>query len=69
MNRTYAHNTAGLSAVAARVRVQAAARGIQGLGFGWSSVVAPGAMSHADLSFMATTGNKRPPRRLGQRTT
>ena len=69
MISTHAHHTAGASAVAARVRVQAT-NGTQGLGYGWPTVASPCATaSIADFSFMATTGNKRPPRRLGTRST
>ena len=69
MIRTLAHHTAGATAVAARVRVQAT-HGIQGLGYGWPTVTSPCAKeSNADFSFMANTGNKRPPRRLGSRST
>ena len=66
MIRTHAHNTAGHGAVAARVRVQAT----QVLGSGWPTVTSSCAKdSNADLSFMANTGTKRPPRRLGMRST
>ena len=66
---THAHNTAGVSAVAARVRVQAT-HGTQGLGYGWPTVTSPCAKeSNADFSFMANTCTKRPPRRLGLRST
>jgi hypothetical protein len=64
MNPTHAHITAGATAADARVRVQAI--GNQDLGFGWPSVTS----TCEKASFlMARTGNKRPPRRLGQRTT
>ena len=66
MDRMHAHITAGHSAADARVRVQAG-NGIQVLGYGWPSVTSP--CEQTSVSFMATTGNKRPPRRLGQRTT
>ena len=69
MIRTLAHNSAGATAVAARVRVQAS-HGTQGLGYGWPTVTSPCTKaSIADFSFMANTGNKRPPRRLGLRST
>jgi len=69
MIRSHAHNTAGANAVAARVRV-AATHCAKGLGYGWPTVASACTQeSNADFSFMATTGNKRPPRRLGQRST
>ena len=55
-----AHHTAGATAADARMRVQ------HGLGYGWQMVVSPCAIS--DFA-VATTSNKRQPRRLGQRTT
>lgn len=69
MIRSHAHNTAGHVAVAARVRVQAT-HGTRGLGYGWPTVTSPCTKgSNSDFSFMANTGTKRPPRRLGMRST
>jgi hypothetical protein len=58
----YAHQTAGVTAAAARVRGQL------GLGNGWQMVAAAFPCANSDFA-MATTSNKRQPRRLGQRTT
>lgn len=65
MNSTHAHITAGAIAAGARSRVQ------QGLGYGWPTTSASAFATpcmNSDV-FMAATGNKRQPRRLGQRST
>lgn len=72
MIRSHAHHTAGANAVAARADVLAtqAMHGTQGLGYGWPTVTSACAKdSNAVFSFMANTGTKRPPRRLGMRST
>jgi hypothetical protein len=79
---TLAHNTAGTAAVARvsghpgsvqHTSVQHAL--VQGLGYGWPTVTSPcndpafKDSSSNEMAFMAITGNKRQPRRLGQRST
>ncbi|MCU1389431.1 MAG: hypothetical protein JWL72_2769 [Ilumatobacteraceae bacterium] len=64
----YAPNAAG-HAAAARVRVHAGVAQLT-LGYGWQSVMSPCDDSvSTNVAFMAITGNKRQPRRLGQRST
>ena len=64
----YAPNAAG-HAAAARDRAHAGVAQLT-LGYGWPSVMSPCDDSDsANMAFMAITGNKRQPRRLGQRTT
>jgi hypothetical protein len=67
----HAHPEAGHDAAAARGMAPFAVKPQQhGLGYGWPTVANPCVSSATSAISMAfTTGNKRQPRRLGQRST